>query len=771
MSSSNINNVDNIEGYLGYKLHVDEDSKEVIYSLADKGDVLSRPIDNFVGSFSPDAGNKLYNSSFGLSVFDFINNDGTASVEYDVQDNFSSVSNMKFILNDNGDGFTEAQARALYIITTLGTGDTFLGSRSPLFNAVKLRDGGLASYQFVVETELFDVTLSDILNFYKEESYDPDLWGQPGYWAANAEDQTDPNSDIRYQIYQIWRLFNVSRSHDEDKSDKATPLRAHYLTSSPGVYHSIAEKTKREFYEAVELLNQGFGEENTNLGDNSWAKTPEFQEVYDMVYAYPPPTFKEFMEAMENFPIATTNIKSPTQSAYSITAGAGRTMPPDPDPESALQEFFGYFITSLNRYDAARGDQSTPFTFEGFGKRWVDYLLNVDLSIVQEERINNNNPDKPPFNTEMNYKYKLTTVNSGTTYGELNEFFTTDLKNMGAIISGKAKDYATFEANFPKSMENDFLAVLGPLFEEEGFALPEGMTRLDYLNANFKNFIHFIIDSGFESVDNYDDFITLWNYYIGSTAALNNPISSGSSDIMTYKKIFDAFYPDGDPEHGNFVRRLTEFTREANEGEVGFFNPSLLVDQWFDKMAKDFYVRKDRVDAVLLAESESLLYTRSGFDKPRMLRSLYVLLAEMVETLQTLTVAQSQRLDFFGEYQKAYADLAETVPHYMRGDASNASSADLGYKQRVNVLKGEGGLWNVHRINSDSNRDAEARSETAVLSSQYVENLRSFRTGVADLARLHQAAIAQSNEAVNQQTYVATQILQQLYSLTQSIFK
>lgn len=127
---------------------------------------------------------------------------------------------------------------------------------------------------------------------------------------------------------------------------------------------------------------------------------------------------------------------------------------------------------------------------------------------------------------------------------------------------------------------------------------------------------------------------------------------------------------------------------------------------------------------------------------------IFNLLVKMVQALQDTAAAQSQRLQFLSQWQKAYTDSMNQIHSFVanNGDAYDTPSADDA---------DEGSLRDdLNRVNST-----------------YTEQLRSLRSQISDEAKTLQTNVNQTSDAVNQQTNMATSLLQQLSTILSAIYK
>lgn len=152
------------------------------------------------------------------------------------------------------------------------------------------------------------------------------------------------------------------------------------------------------------------------------------------------------------------------------------------------------------------------------------------------------------------------------------------------------------------------------------------------------------------------------------------------------------------------------------------------------------------VDVSLIPNAQSL----SSVKENKMYLTLtidhiFVLLVKMTQALQDTAAAQSGRLQFLSQWQKAYTDSMNQIHQFVKnnGDSIDTSDED----------------------------DGKARDDLNRTNSTYTEELRSRRSQVSDDAKTLQTNVNQTSDAVNQQTNMATSLLQELSTILSSIFK
>jgi len=136
--------------------------------------------------------------------------------------------------------------------------------------------------------------------------------------------------------------------------------------------------------------------------------------------------------------------------------------------------------------------------------------------------------------------------------------------------------------------------------------------------------------------------------------------------------------------------------------------------------------------------------SKAEFERTHIIDTVLKLLVTMIESLQKAAAAQSNRLRFLTDWQRAYTDVMDQIHPFIAG-------SDDG-------------------ISGDSDEERDARDDLNRLNSTYTEQLRSNRSIVSDDAKALQTNVNQITDAVNQQTNMASSLIQQLTTLLAKIF-
>ena len=157
---------------------------------------------------------------------------------------------------------------------------------------------------------------------------------------------------------------------------------------------------------------------------------------------------------------------------------------------------------------------------------------------------------------------------------------------------------------------------------------------------------------------------------------------------------------------------------------------------------RDEYIQAQFVSSVGSGETHRTLVI------DRILRLLILL----IDVLQRITASQASRLTFLTQWQSAYTELLTEVPKFTRGDGTPVGSPNKG-----GPSQGEKNDW--------------ARSEANQHFEKITQIIQARRNTVQDEAKQLQTSLNSSQDAANQQTQIATALLQQLSTLLSQIFR
>lgn len=218
--------------------------------------------------------------------------------------------------------------------------------------------------------------------------------------------------------------------------------------------------------------------------------------------------------------------------------------------------------------------------------------------------------------------------------------------------------------------------------------------------------------------------------------------------VGSYEELFNTFYPIKDMSASDkralFDQLLVMFAKEEI-AKNGYFIPTQSFQDWGSFIEQSAKLR-------IFGQHTSL--ESMGASKVLILDDIFLLLAQMTDTLQTVAAVQSDRLGTLSEWQKAYTEQIDQIPVFVSGDSTYYGQVDP----------------------ADSNSDlakefADDRSELNALNTSYKENLTAHRQVISDDSKSLQSSINQSTDAVTQQANRASSILEQLSTLLSSIFR
>ncbi|KAF3362288.1 Uncharacterized protein PHSC3_001117 [Chlamydiales bacterium STE3] len=206
-----------------------------------------------------------------------------------------------------------------------------------------------------------------------------------------------------------------------------------------------------------------------------------------------------------------------------------------------------------------------------------------------------------------------------------------------------------------------------------------------------------------------------------------------------YRYIFEAFFANNTDTNGftDFQNTLSGFVKNIMYGSdtTAAFLPGQNYSDWFVKVQQEY--------AKSLYGSSSNVQSSIGpsVEGAKILDTILRLIIKMIGTLQVVTAAQSERLTFLTQWQRAYTNLEGQVRSFIKNGP-------------------EWIQW-----------DDDSRNQLNQLNQTYTEQIRSRRTVVSDDAKALQTNINQSNDVANQQTSLATAIIQQMSTILSAIYR
>lgn len=174
------------------------------------------------------------------------------------------------------------------------------------------------------------------------------------------------------------------------------------------------------------------------------------------------------------------------------------------------------------------------------------------------------------------------------------------------------------------------------------------------------------------------------------------------------------------------------------------------------------------------------------YGRPLVLDRIFSLLVALIDSLQKCAAVQANRLNFLSQWQKAYTDQMNQIHAFVafNGDGIGIIDADTAENFDGQVLDGHitifgpATLDNLLGINNDRRwvdgqkpeEAVKARSDMNTLNTNFTQQMQGNRQVISDDAKALQTSVNQTNDAVQQQTDMATSILQQLSTILTSIF-
>ena len=174
------------------------------------------------------------------------------------------------------------------------------------------------------------------------------------------------------------------------------------------------------------------------------------------------------------------------------------------------------------------------------------------------------------------------------------------------------------------------------------------------------------------------------------------------------------------------------------------------------------------------------------YGRPLVLDRIFSLLVALIDSLQKCAAVQANRLNFLSQWQKAYTDQMNQIHAFVafNGDGIGIIDADTAENFDGQVLDGHNTIFgpatldNLLGINNDRRwvdgqkpeEAVKARSDMNTLNTNFTQQMQGNRQVISDDAKALQTSVNQTNDAVQQQTDMATSILQQLSTILTSIF-
>lgn len=258
--------------------------------------------------------------------------------------------------------------------------------------------------------------------------------------------------------------------------------------------------------------------------------------------------------------------------------------------------------------------------------------------------------------------------------------------------------------------------------------------------------------------------------------------------VPSYQDVYEAFFgtTTGFPA---FVQQFYNdtLTKTGNGNPLnGYFIPSQQFGSFIDAVAKEF-------NSPSILTATSVTTDQSG--RPAVINRIFRLLVLLITTLQGVAAAQANRLNVYTQWTKAYTDLMNQIPKFSGSDPNNILRDDginvpnpisnnihwnndpTGTQPTLTTVPM--GHGNDSRTVSNNPADLGDKAARASLRqelndgvvAQVTERIRGYRDSVTNDSKAMQSVVNQSNDAVSQQTNMATALLQELSTLLGAIFR
>lgn len=245
----------------------------------------------------------------------------------------------------------------------------------------------------------------------------------------------------------------------------------------------------------------------------------------------------------------------------------------------------------------------------------------------------------------------------------------------------------------------------------------------------------------------FDDFLKTFNYN-GNTAVGSSAFQKQWADYYArvantrtnYLNLFTAFFANGTLPNGttDFENALAAYITNIMYppgGSTAAFLPSHNYGDFFNQLEQQY---EKAISGSGAPYQTSIDPSVKG---AAILNVIFDLVVKMISTLQIVTAAQSDRLKFLTQWQRSYTELEGQIHSFVKN----------------------GPEWIQY--------DDDSRNQLNQANQTYTQEIQARITVVNDDSKQLQTNVNQSNDNVNQQTSIATSIIQQLTSLLTSIYK
>lgn len=411
---------------------------------------------------------------------------------------------------------------------------------------------------------------------------------------------------------------------------------------------------------------------------------------------------------------------------------------------TSMSDAFAEFIQTVTPgtpYTFPDGSHPSADTWNKFIESWVKYY-RYNITGTDPSGIIANTQPGPDISVNNLYNFFLNTflATQGSTYNPGTNTLSGDLSLLATNFSfagGTDRGTTTVSNNpFIKSFNNNIgdilsatLAVTLPSINANP-PLPLELINLLLINTFIKQSII---------------------HYLTATTTINPPVPDlGPNSIVSaaalnalpsYKSVYQQFGPPNATE-ADFEQSVKDFyLSEVHKN--GYFIPSRSFADWSQKVRND-----NQINATSPNGLTSLAGNSS--EKVSIINRILALLIRIIKSLQDIAIAQSNHITFRTKYQEAYTGLQKQVPVFLIKDT----------------------IGTPYKLRTTGTDESSARNDiNSVVNSNLIDNLRALRGLQEDAAKKEQADINQTTDAVNQQTDMASNFIQQLTTLLSTIFK
>lgn len=148
----------------------------------------------------------------------------------------------------------------------------------------------------------------------------------------------------------------------------------------------------------------------------------------------------------------------------------------------------------------------------------------------------------------------------------------------------------------------------------------------------------------------------------------------------------------------------------------------------------------------------------SRFNAVLILDRIFKLLTRMLSTLNKVAASQADRLTFLTKWQKAYTDAMNQVHAFIKNNGDETGLVD-------------GETVENYISNPISDTSGKNRDDLNRVNANYTEQLRGNRSIISDDAKALQSNVNQSNDSVNQQSNMATSIIQEMSTILGALYR